>query len=359
MVTRRSARKINTHGMNVTDPKQGIRTPRSVGGGERTRLLSRKISDMSLVTRGTRLEPLIEQLYRELEHSGLSFKPGTYLSDDWGCPNKVPVIGIPFYLVDPILCSLEGEMTGVEAENDAEITMYLRHEAGHAFNYAYRLYRTSTWRETFGRFSEPYREAYKPVPFSARYVRHVSAWYAQRHPDDDFAETFAVWLSPQSEWRETYAGTAALAKLDYVEAVVHKYGRRTPAVTATKLDTPVQGMKMTLDAWYATRRESHVVQVALPRTIDNDLRCLFLADNGQPAANLLLANRLVLVKDVNSWTGVDRHVITGLLSELTERVSVLGLKTEQSQNTYELVKVSVFVTTLVMNYLCDGQFIQL
>ena len=63
-------------------------------------LLNSKICDLALKIPGTRLEELIRELYRELEQAGISFRPKTYLSDEWGCPHGVPVIGIPFYLAN-------------------------------------------------------------------------------------------------------------------------------------------------------------------------------------------------------------------------------------------------------------------
>lgn len=344
--------------VNETGPKRGARQTRTSLDREQRQLLSRKISDLGLAIQGTRLEPLIAQLYLELEDAGISFRPGMYLSDEWGCPSGIPVIGIPFYLVDLRLCSLEDQMTGIEAETDAEVSTYLRHEAGHAFNYAYRLYAKPDWRATFGRFADPYREDYRPIPFSTRFVRHIPAWYAQKHPDDDFAETFAVWLTPGSTWQETYPNTPAMAKLTYVDRAARKYGQLPPVVGVTRLDTPVQEMLMTLDSWYRTRRESYEARLSLPRTLDNDLRCLFLADKGLPAVDLLLANRRTLIRDVNSWTGVDRHMIAGIVNELTERVKSLDLKTEHPQEATELARVSVFLTTLAMNYLYQGQFVQ-
>src|SRR5574342_57809 len=128
-------------------------------------LLSRKISELSLAISGTRLEELIHQLYMKLERAGISFRPKTYLSDEWGCPDGVPVIGIPFYLADPQLATLEGQLTDIEAEDEAEVMMYLRHEAGHAFNYAYRLYTQPEWRRLFGPVNRRYRDHYRPVPF--------------------------------------------------------------------------------------------------------------------------------------------------------------------------------------------------
>lgn len=179
----------------------------------RSRWLNEKICDLPLDIPGSRLEVLISRLYAELEGAGICFKPQTYLSDEWGCPHGVPNIGIPFYLAEPEFCELENDISGVQAENETEIMMLLRHEAGHAFNYAYRLYEKASWHRTFGKFGQPYREVYKARPFSARYVRHVPGWYAQKHPDEDFAETFAVWLTPGSNWRQVYLEYSRLQKI--------------------------------------------------------------------------------------------------------------------------------------------------
>jgi hypothetical protein len=140
-------------------------------------------------------------------------------------------------------------LSGIRFEDDNGVMMILRHEAGHAFNYVYHLYRRPEWRQLFGRFSRPYRADYRPIPFSAEFVQHLSGWYAQRHPDDDFAETFAVWLTPNSEWQKQYSNTPALAKLLYVDKVACKYGQQPPDVTDEKLDMPVQEITMTLDEW--------------------------------------------------------------------------------------------------------------
>ncbi|MEX0612761.1 MAG: hypothetical protein WD229_11640, partial [Pirellulales bacterium] len=172
----------------------------------REELLQRRIGDLNLRLDGTPVARLTRRLHDELAQAGLCFRPPVYLSDDWGCPDRVPIIGVPFYLADPELTRLEDElMEGVEAESDDQIMRYLRHEAGHALNYAYRLYDLPEWTTMFGPFLRPYADEYTPNPFSRGFVRHLPAWYAQKHPDEDFAETFAVWLDPRSNWREVYA----------------------------------------------------------------------------------------------------------------------------------------------------------
>ena len=325
---------------------------------EQQELLSRKISDLSLKIQGTCLEEQVNELYQELEKAGISFKPMTYLSDEWGCPHGVPVIGIPFYLADAGLCKLEGELTGIEAETEAEVMMCLRHEAGHAFNYAYRLYQKIMWRKLFGTFTRPYKEEYKPIPFSARFVHHIPGWYAQKHPDEDFAETFAVWLSPGSEWRKKYADTPALAKLLYVDRLARLYGRKPPVVTDDYLDNPVQELNMTLDTWYETNRNFASRKLRLHQIIDEDLRRLFPKTEGQSAADVLQANSKRLIRDVNYWTGIDRYTLTSLLNELTDRVRSLGLKIDPDQTTAHMVSVAIFLTTLVMNFQFKGRFIE-
>ncbi len=214
---------------------------------------------------GTRVEGLIVRLYEELEAARIAFKPNIYLSDSWGCPDEVPVIGVPFHLADPALCGLLGQMGGIEVEDDTTVMMILRHEAGHAFNYAYRLYDTPEWRTLFGPFSLPYQEDYQADPSSTRFVHHLEGCYAQKHPDDDFAETFAVWLTPHSQWQTAYTGTPALEKLQYVERVTAEYREKSPIVTGGRVDMPVEEIEMSLGEWYDTVYKDRIDQDQLPQ----------------------------------------------------------------------------------------------
>src|SRR5512147_949197 len=106
----------------------------------RQKILDQKISDLPVKIAGTRLEKLVNKLYTELEQAGTDFRPAMYLSDSWGCPDGIPIIGIPFYLCSEELCEIVTEHSGSPAEKDSEVMAYLRHESGHAFNYAYRVY---------------------------------------------------------------------------------------------------------------------------------------------------------------------------------------------------------------------------
>jgi hypothetical protein len=323
------------------------------------KIFSRRICDLGLKIEGSRLEALIHELYRELDESGLTFHPHAYLSDEWGCPQGVPVIGIPFYLADAKLSKMEGRCTGVAAEDDTEILRLLRHEAGHAFNYAYRLYKTPAWQRRFGKYSKPYREVYPAVPFSSRFVRHVPAWYGQKHPDEDFAETFAVWLTPGSNWQETYAETPALAKLKYVDRTLRRIAKKAPAVNAEKLDRPVREITMTLASWYTSCRESYLQMVSLHNIIDEDLRRLLPEKVGKPADTFIQPHKADLVRLINNWTGIDRHVLSSLLNELEGRLHTLNLRVPAGQKDKTWINLTAFVTALAMNYQCRGRFLEI
>lgn len=213
-------------------------------------ILGAPIRNLGLKLEGSPLEMHVQRLYRELGRKGLArFRPACYLTDEWGCPSGEPVIGIPFYLADARLAWLERELNDIEDRR--EIMMYLRHEAGHAFNYAYRLHRAPEWREMFGSFRRPYRDDYRPIAFSRDYVRHIAGWYAQKHPDEDFAETFAVWLTPGSRWQTKYRTWGALRKLRYMDRVARALRDGNPMRAKGRTDITTDEMEMTVAEFYA------------------------------------------------------------------------------------------------------------
>jgi hypothetical protein len=323
-------------------------------------LLTKPIKDLGLKLEGSPLERLVHQLYRELEKKGLKrFRPLCYLSDEWGCPSGEPVIGIPFYLADPKLAGLEKEMNDLEDLD--EIMMYLRHEAGHAFNYAYLLYRTAEWRNLFGPFRRAYRDSYRPVPFSRRYVRHIAGWYAQKHPDEDFAETFAVWLTPRSQWRKRYKSWGALAKLKYVDRMARRFRDVEPLRKRGHTDVTVEEMETTVEEFYqqALEQQGGTEELAL----DTDLADIFKVSKrkkkgARPAVDLLRENRKVLVDKVAYWTGVQRPLVKRLVESIETRTGELGLRAAVRSEKEHLTEVTTYTTALAMNYLTRGKFVQ-
>jgi putative zinc-binding metallo-peptidase len=225
-------------------------------------LLSLRFCDLKLTIAGTDLERGIDRLYEELATRGIRFRPHCWLSQEWFSPDGIPGIAIPFYLAHRRLARIERRfMREAEGGNRNWLMRILRHEAGHAIDSAYRVRRRRGWREVFGPASLPYPDTYRPRPGSRRFVQHLGAWYAQAHPTEDFAETFAVWLKPRSAWRREYDGWPAFAKLEFIDELAREIGDTTPKVTDRTRIEDIAGETSTLRVHY----ERKLARYRLPR----------------------------------------------------------------------------------------------
>ena len=328
---------------------------------EKERILQRKIHELGLRIEGTYLEAIVKRLYAELDAAGILLKPKVYLSDEWACPDGVPVIGIPFYLADRKLVRLEDEMMdGIEAETEEEILSYLRHEAGHAFNYAYKLYETEEWLRTFGAYSMPYRDDFVPQPFSRNYVRHIPGWYAQKHPDEDFSETFAVWLDPHSNWREAYRDWGCYGKLLYVDKTVRHYGPKPPVITGEDYDLASQVLEYSIEEHYKRTRPP---LLELAAEFDHDLVEIFRSDRPHSsnarirADEFILRHRRFMVARIAHWTGLYDVLVRSLINHFVERSRKLDLSLDPDDADEALVELVACATALAMNRLHKGEFV--
>jgi hypothetical protein len=323
-------------------------------------ILGKPIRELGLKLEGSPIERFVHQLYAELGRKGLAkFRPACYLTDEWGCPSGEPVIGIPFYLANPELASLEKEMN--DLEDQREVMMYLRHEAGHAFNYAYKLYRSPEWKTLFGPFRRRYLDNYRPVPFSRNYVRHLAGWYAQKHPDEDFAETFAVWLTPRSGWRKRYRGWGAMTKLRYMDRIAHELGSVDPVRRRGYPDITVDEMESTVADFYQQSVPEAIPVVDL--ALDTDLMDIFNVSKRQkngvrPAQDFLRQYRKTVVDKVAYWTGAQRPLIKQLVEAIEKRIGELGLRADTGREAEHLAELTVYASTLAMNYITRGKFVQ-
>ncbi|HEX9880138.1 MAG TPA: putative zinc-binding metallopeptidase [Candidatus Binatia bacterium] len=321
------------------------------------KLLDTRLCDLELKIEGTELEERIQQVYRELEARGICFRPYVWLSDDWFTPDGIPGIAVPFYMAHPRLARLElKEMFEVEGGTPEWCLRILRHETGHAIENAYLLRRRRKRQKLFGKSSQDYPEYYAPKPYSKSFVLHLDSWYAQSHPDEDFAETFAVWLNADSHWKERYAGWPALRKLDYMDFLMREIAGKALLVTTTKHLDPVSQLRKTLREHYRKKRKHYGLEH--PNFYDRDLRRLFSNEKefrtNATAASFLERIRREVRRKVAGWTGVYQYTIDQVLTDMIDRSRELKLHLVNSEDQTKL-DFTVLLTVQTMNYLHSGR----
>src|SRR5690606_3281043 len=196
------------------------------------------------------LAPLLKQVKEELKARGIAPFFHTWVAEEWFSPDGCPGIAIPYYLFLPSLIRLQ-KSYGLEVEGDtkAKALKLIRHEVGHAIENAWRLRRRKKRQQLFGLSSTPYPTIYRPSP-SESFVVHLGHDYAQSHPDEDWAETFAVWLSQsQQTWRRRYAGTQALEKLEYCNQIMNEIKGTRPLNSERFVVSPISDQKGTIGSF--------------------------------------------------------------------------------------------------------------
>ncbi len=341
----------------MTTPKPGT-TPRTLG--------STPIRDLGLAIGGTQLEPIIAEFQKELERAGIRrLRPHFYLSTEWGVPFDTISIAIPFYLATPELTAVHAERHGhVEGDSPQEILRYLRHEMGHVVNYGYRLYDEEEWVEHFGSITQPYEEEYRPELFSRDFVQHLPGWYAQKHPDEDWSETFAVWMTPGRDWRAEYADwPKALRKLEYCDRAMSCLADHDPVVTTIERDEDVGGLGYSLDQYYDGSLEK---SLKLPPGLDGALRAIFddlnlaqdqRAGERRPAADLISRLERDLMVNVYRWTGHFPERTRLLVRHLADRAGELQQVYPADKESQVTVAITTLVTALAMNAVLRGSYL--
>jgi hypothetical protein len=320
-------------------------------------LLGLKLADLPLRIEGTILESRIAALRAELDACDLRFPIHLYISHEWFTPDGSASMAVPFYLTHPRLERLEkAQMLEVEGGDHEWCMRILRHEAGHVVDNVYHLRRRRRRRALFGPSSLPYPEFYDPRPYSKSFVQHIDPWYAQSHPDEDFAETFAVWLTPESDWRARYADWPALAKLEYMDALMRELRGKPPLVTSTEEVEPLPELRYTIGYHYRRKRRRQGIDH--PEFYDRDLRRLF-SDAPEYAANMTAARFLGRMRRpvrrlVASWTGIYQYTIDRVLEDMIVRCRELKLRlaVPEEQARHEF---TVMLTVQTMNYLHSGR----
>lgn len=298
------------------------------------KLLKVRLRNLKLTIEGTWLESCLEDLQAELEERNLRIRPHAWLSEEWFSPDTTPGIAIPFYLAHPRLMRLERKMIiDVEGGTRNECMRILRHETGHVVQNAFRLQRRRRWQELFGRSSTHYPRYYRPNPASKNYVQHLRLWYAQSHPDEDFAETFAVWLKPRSDWRKRYAGWPAMRKLQYVDEIMAEIAGQRSQLPRGPAVHPLSQIDTTLAEHYRKKKAFYAVNT--PRTYDRELQRIFSDDpkhrTSPTAASFIRANRSYFRQIVARWTGEYQLTLDSVLDDMIDRCRELKLRAPGSE----------------------------
>ncbi len=328
---------------------------------------STPIRHLGLKTAGTPLEPILVEFERELKSIGIvRLRPKFYLSTEWGVPFQTIAIGIPFYLAHPELTTLHSQRAGfIEGLNRWDILRYLRHEMGHVVNYGYKLFANTDWLSLFGAMDQDYRDEYRPEPFSRRFVQHLPGWYAQKHPDEDWAETFAVWMTPGRDWRSEYAQwPGALAKLQYCNQTMALLADVDPPVTGDELDEDVGTIDYSLEQYYGQLADTSKEFV---EHVDQALRSIF-EDYGRPEAGTSSAERLpagqlitevenAVSSEVFRWTGHFPERTQHLLRQMRRRADVMMQVYPTDRRIEVIVALTSLVTALAMNHLHRGEYL--
>ena len=319
-------------------------------------LLDLRFCDLPLKIRGTRLEQRMIKLYRELDRRQLSFRPHVWLSEEWFTPDGVAGFAIPFYLAHPRLIKLErAQMLQVEGGGEIECMRILRHEAGHAISNAYRLHARRSWADTFGLFRSPYPEWYQPQPDSRDYVLNLDAWYAQAHPAEDFAETFAVWLQPSTQWRRQYLGWGAYRKLQYVDRLMSELVQKKAERNTRREIDPLSTVTTTLREHYRRKRRYYTIH--WPSSFDRSLYRIFPATSRRQdlpsAAHFLRRGRREICRLVAEGTGIHLYTIDHVIRHMIVRCRQLDLRVSLADEQAKELSI-VALTMQIMQVLRTG-----
>ncbi len=340
---------------NSTDTRLSAPGP-DLAGVSDDELLRMRIRDLKLRIAGTELESRIEKFYAELAVKGISFKPPCYLGDEWFCPDGCATIAIPFYLAHPRLKKLEEKMMmEVEGGTEAWCLRLLRHEMGHVLNHAFLLEKDKRWQKMFGPPSLEYSDSFRARPYSRRFVRHLDGYYAQSHPEEDFAETVAIWLTPELDWKQQYKDWTALKKLEFVDELMSKLAGKPPLVFSKVKMSEASRLRSRLEAHYKRRRRLYAQE--FPDFFDADLQKLFVpaaaAPDNERAASFLRRSGKLILNAVSAWTGEPKFTLNRLLRALIDRCAELDLRLRgQSAG----VEIAAYLATLTSHYRLTGNF---
>ncbi len=300
-------------------------------------LLRMRFCDLPLHLKGSVIQDRANIVFDELTQRGIRLRPTLWIAEEWYNPDGVVGFAVPFYLLHPRLIRLERKMM-LEAEGASliEAMSILRHETGHAVDEAFRLSEMREYRQVFGSPQRAYPKNYTADPDSRDFVQHLNAWYAQSHPVEDFAETFAVWMKSERSWRRTYRDWPALEKLRTVERWMRERRGVEPVIKPKRIPDEIKNSTRTLAQHYDEKRDFYAIEAE--DEFDGALQRIF-QENGHDrrrrwnvsAARLLSSHRTRLRRRTAKPLGVPAYVVDQVLRQLVHRARILKLKQTRPQ----------------------------
>ena len=302
----------------------------------KTELLSTPVCDLGLRLPGTPLRSYVERALAETRECGVAIEPFFYLSDGYGCVQGTGNIGLGFWDATDLLRDVHHDARGY-TRDEMDLVLLLKHEIGHAFCYSHKLFQLPQFREVFGirgNFFATYpdHDRYLYDPYSLDHVNPDNDHYAQKHPDDDFAETFATYVDRTQAWRERYGNrSGALRKIGFVAELIDRYGTESPIIAPGSglIDVPVEEVRKTVAQFFRISRSRYLR--AAEGYLDDDLRRIFRT-RGRTQRRCLAASTLLRHHRQFVEAAVarrlrmrDRHTVVDLLDKIRSRVKTLGL----------------------------------
>jgi len=338
-------------------------------------LLTTPLNRLGLNIEASCLADAVRLGLADLKRVGINkLQPHFYLSTGYGTVAGTTSIALGFYDCDDLLRELNREHRGFEYSDEDRVNL-VRHELGHAFSYAYKLYRRKDFREMFnvrGNYFNTYpvtnRYIERANPWSRDYVNPGGDHYAQKHPDDDFAETFCVWLTPRHNWRRVYRlYPGALRKLEYVDQIVKELRRQAPVIDQAPNEFEALAEDSQTLAHFLRVRSTQPYRRRATGFIDSDLFELFWQSPAQRderrrqrdyvlADNFMRKHKRNIVLQVSRWVGTDELVVRDLLDKCSARARALDLWVRKDVREKKLVEFTSFVSYRCALYALHEEF---
>lgn len=333
----------------------------------KTEALLTPIKDLGLQIRRSILETCVDRALDDLRAFGIELEPSFYLSDGYGCLEGATTIALGFWDADPIIREILRETKDI-FRDEKEILRLIKHEVGHAFCYAHKLYRFKEFRDTFhveGNFftSYPKDDRYRWDPWSTDYVNPEGDFYAQKHPDDDFAETFATFVDPTESWRMWYRPrTGAYRKIQFVRRVIRTHGRKKANALADgkTLHLPLEQMKQTVAEFFKISPRRYLYYA--DGYFDPELKAIFRSPGRikkptLPSWMLVNRYRLFIEKAVNGQSKTkDPTVSRELIKKVFSRLKVLNLVYREDEEQKTLALLTSFILAKTLTYTLYNTF---